>query len=383
MRIIHTGGFSSPRVVDGINSVIWTTAVEQARLGHEVCLLVSEPPDDAARDVATTSGIDVDYVSASRWRFDPAGVRRLLDGHRPDIVHFHSVFIPRQATLARALRRRDIPYVVTPHGGLMPQVFERGRLKKAVYSKLVEQTRIRHAGGIAYVTPGGEEAIADFVPGYSGVLRWVPNPVDVDALQRHRWRAGSARPRLIFLGRYDVYHKGLDRLAEIARRVPEADFHLYGAPDPDTLRYLDVLRRHGPPNFQVNDPVFGAEKLETLSSATMYMQVSRWEALSMSILEALALGTPCVIAESMSMAAMFATHDLGAVVSANPVVAAKQLTELLKNRSRLEAWSKRSREYARDQFSPESVACQIIEVYQEVLARRSFRSRGAGIDLDR
>jgi glycosyltransferase involved in cell wall biosynthesis len=270
--------------------------------------------------------------------------------------------------LARDLRRWGMPYVVTPHGGLMSQVLERSRLKKLAYSALVERARIRRASAIAYVTPAGEADIRSFVPDFDGPVRWVSNPVDVDGLGAVGWRPWGPRPALTFLGRFDVYHKGIDRLAEIARRVPEADFQLFGVEDPKTLRQLDVIRRYAPPNLHIYSPIFGAEKLDALSRSTMYIQVSRWEALSISILEALAMGVPCVISESMSMAAMFREHDLGLVVSTNSDLAALQIRAALANRERLMQWSETSRAYARVHAAPAAVARSIMQVYEEAVA---------------
>lgn len=367
MRIVHVGGHASPNIVDGINAVVWTIAVEQLKLGHETGLLLSEPPDDEALALADRTGLELLYVPASTWRYDDSIGKALIQRTPADIVHFHSVFVPRQATLARQLRRWAIPYVITPHGGLMPQVLSRGRLKKQVYSTLIEKPRFRHAAGIAYITPGGERDIRAYVRGFRGPVRWVPNPVDIDGLQQRYWQPRPGRPYFLFLGRFDVYHKGLDRLAEIARRVPEADFILHGVEDPGTLAHLNVIRAYAPANLAINPPIFGDAKLELLSGATMYIQVSRWEALSISILEALALGTPTVIAESMSMAGMFRENDLGLVVSTRPDEAARQIRQALVDEARLRQWSQHSRAYARARFSPASVARSVVGVYEEAL----------------
>ncbi len=386
MRIIHVGGLASPYIVDGINTVIWTIAREQVRLGHQVGLLVSDKPDTASKRHARDHGIELLYVPATRWRFDATVGSKLIVEPAADIVHFHSVFIPRQATLARDLRRWGIPYVVTPHGGLMPQVLARGRLKKRAYSLAVERPRIERAAGIAYVTPGGEDDIRRFVPRFNGPCTWVANPVDVDELAAVGWQPSAGRPQITFLGRYDVFHKGLDRLAEIAARTPEADFQLFGIEDRKTRQQFERIRRAAPANLVINEPVFEAAKLEVLSRSTMYIQVSRWEALSISILEALALGTPAAIAEGMSMAAMFRDNDLGLVLSIDPAQASAQLSAALVDPARLNRWSTTARAYARANFAPQAVAEKVLDVYRESLAYdASVRGRalGRGITLER
>ncbi len=367
MRIIHVGAHPSPNIVDGINAVIWATAVEQVKLGHQVGLLLTGRPDDAALAISRDTGLELHCVPASTWRYGTE-IRTVFIHRSPaDIVHFHSVFTPRQATLARLLHRWSIPYVITPHGGLMPQVLERDRLKKAIYSTLIERPRFRRAAGIAFVTPDGERDIRSYIGRFDGPLRWVSNPVDVRTLQQHAWEPAGERARLVFLGRFDVLHKGLDRLAEIARRVPEADFQLYGTEDPDTRSYLDCIRAHRPANLSFHPPVFGAEKLEILRQATMYIQVSRWEALSISILEALTLGIPTVTSQTMSMASMIHDNRLGLVVPAEPRLAAEMVRGTLSDPAQLRLWSECSRAYARILFAPDAVARQVIGVYEEAL----------------
>ena len=378
MRIIHVEGLSSPNAVDGINNVIWSVAAQQASLGHDVGIVVTEPLNRHSYEAAQARNIELMSVPASRWSYDGRIDDFLAGSQQADIVHFHSVYIPRHATLARKLRRWMIPYIVTPHGGLMPQVLARGRIKKAVYNSLVERRRISQAAGIAYVTPSGEDDIRAFMPDFTGPVRWTPNPVDVEQYGRIARQPDFANPKLTFLGRYDVFHKGLDRLAEIARRLPEVEVDLYGVDDPKTSRYLDIIRRHAPPNLRINEPVFGDQKLEILATSTMYIQVSRWEALSISILEALAMGLPTVISESMSMAEMFSHNDLGLVVSQESARAAEQIRQALAEPVRLHGWSQRSREYARNHFSPSAVANRVMDVYEEALSFHTEADRDSG-----
>ena len=382
MRIIHVEGESSPDAVDGINNVVWSIAAQQASLGHEVGVVVPGSPHPHSDEAARTRNIELLYVSSSRWAYGKPIDSYLSGVQRPDIVHFHSVYNPRHATLARKLRRWGIPYVVTPHGGLMAQVRARRRWKKAAYNLLVERRRIGRAAGIPYVTPSGEADIRAFVPDYRGPVRWTPNPVDLEKYGRVAWQPDFSKPKLTFLGRYDVFHKGLDRLAEIARRLPEVEFDLYGVEDPKTIRHLEIIRRYRPDNLKINEPVFGDEKLEILASSSMYIQVSRWEALSISILEALAMGLPSVIAESMSMARMFVDNDLGLVVPQEPERAAVQIKQALTDTELLQGWSRRSREYARNHFSPEAVAAAVMSVYDEALAFHAGPGNGSSGALE-
>lgn len=50
-----------------------------------------------------------------------------------DIVHIHAVWEQVQHDAARIAYRKDVPYVITPHGMLDPWSLEQKRLKKRLY----------------------------------------------------------------------------------------------------------------------------------------------------------------------------------------------------------------------------------------------------------
>lgn len=354
-------------MVDGINAVIWTAAAAQAEIGHRVLIVVTDPPPPEAQAFAREAGLEVAHIPARVWGYERGPFRRLLDDRPPDIVHMHSVFVPKQASLARQLRARSIPYVITPHGGLIPAVQQRGRLKKGIYRRLVEQPRFMGAAAIGEVTPNGEGDVHAFVPGYRGLVRWIPNPVNATLFDDACWNPDPGRKRLVFLGRFDVIHKGIDILVETARRVPEAQFELYGSDHAPTRERLEGLRRSLPPNVAIQSPIFNQEKVLALTGATMYIQMSRWEALSISILEAMYAGVPPVITEPMSMAPILREHDAGLVVPLDPARAAPLISAALNDPARLRQWSANARRYTRSTFAPRPVAETYIRLYEEAL----------------
>ena len=259
-------------------------------------------------------------ASGPLWQYAKV-VTSLLNQSPPQIVHMHSVFIPRQALLAYLLRKMKIPYLVTPHGGFAPQVLARNRLKKAVYGSLIEKPRVRGAGGISAVTPGEEDDIRAYVPDFGGTISCVPNAVDPDNLQVPQCRGPkAAKPTIVSLGRLDVQCKGIDILVGLGRHLPEMEFHLYGTEDPKTRAELENLKRNLPRNVFFHNPVFGKEKESVLASATLYIQASRWEAFGIAIAEAMYLGIPCAIADTLHMARLFEGHDLGLVFDPDPLV---------------------------------------------------------------
>jgi glycosyltransferase involved in cell wall biosynthesis len=352
MRVWHVGALHSPHKVNGINAVVWQIAPQQALLGHEVTLLLDDAPDEAALDVARATGL----------RLLPEAEAGTAVA--PDLVHMHSAFIPRQARLAFRLRRNRIPYVVTPHGGVAPQVLRRSPLRKLLYGVLWEKPRFQGAAAVTAVTPAEVREIRAYAGADLRVCQ-VLNPV-IRTTAAARRVASPERPRLVYLGRFDVWHKGLDLLVGLACRLPHCDFHLYGKEDGRTRKDLARLRQEAPPHVAFHPPVYGSDKDRVLREATLYVQTSRWEAFGISVAEAMLQGTPCAVRESMHIADLLQEEGAGFILPADRDESVRYLSEILSDPEGLRQVGDQGQRYAEEAFHPRRIAEQFLKLYAEV-----------------
>lgn len=364
MRIWHVGSCPSPRQLSGVNATIWLLAREQARLGHRVTLLLDEAPDESGRTLATETGIELLPLPGGTWQFDPAPLAAALQRTAPHVVHMHSVFIPRQAMLARELQRRRIPYVITPHGGLARVILKRNRLQKLIYSYWLERPRFRGAAAIA-AAAGEERDVRDFVGDLDMPMPVTPIPVDAEQLGSARWSGDVQSRRFVFLGRFDVHVKGIDTLVKVASLMPEARFDLYGSEDSKTLNRLRQIQRAQPPNVTFHPPVHGAAKAAVLCGAAIYLQLSRAESFGISIAEAMYLGIPCAISNTINMAGAFRTHDLGITLESDARSIAVTLRQALAAPANLQRWSQRCSNYAARNYESTVAAGRYIRLYEQ------------------
>lgn len=364
MKIWHIGASSSPQKVCGVNNSVWLLAREQALQNHQVSLILHNPPAPEAITLANEVGIELIYIPANIWRYDPQKLEEILSTNPSQLVHIHSVFVPRLATVGRSLVRHKIPYIASPRGGLD---FRRGWLKKMIYSALIEKPRLYNAAAITALTPTEERIIQSFLPGYQKPIRWLPNPIDMTQLSGCQWQYNQQTRKVVYLGRFDVLHKGLDLIVEIARFLPDVEFDLYGSCESKTERELEKLKENLPSNVQFKTPIFNEEKAQVLTNASLYIQMSRWEGFGRSIAEAMSVGLPCAIASTVHLSEIFKQQDLGLVLSPNPQEAAQSLGEILTRPEQLQYWSVQGQKFVQDNFQPSSVATSFIRFYQEVL----------------
>lgn len=366
MKIIHTGVSASLQKVNGVTYVVWLLAQNQVSLGHHVSLLLNGKPGDLTKSFAEKKGINLLYIPWKNGMYDKKALNDFLESDIADLVHFHSIFFFKQASLSARLNRKKIPYIITPHA-MSPEFLRKGWFKKWLYGLLIEKRRLSNAAAITAVTPGEQRFIQKYIPNYKGIISCIPNPVDFEKCSG-TWRGNTSNKKLVFLGRFDVFHKGIDILVEIARLLPPSiEVHLYGTIEAKTQDWLERIQANLPSNVYFHPPVFEAEKNKVLAEASMYIQTSRWEVFGVSIAEAMYLGLPCAIASTMNLAEIFTEYDLGLVLPTNIEAAAKLIVETLDQPDTLNHWSKQAHLYAKENFQIQKIANQYLKLYEEVL----------------
>jgi glycosyltransferase involved in cell wall biosynthesis len=275
-------------------------SVHLARRGHhvEVWLLHPWSDEDIILHGSTLAEAGVPLVTAlpGRRRSFAALAERDVE-----IAHLHSVFTAPNALLARRLR---VPYVVSPHGGYSPASLARSAIRKAVYIRLVERRLVRGAALRVALTDveagdlrafGAGEPIA-IIP--NGVP---PAPRHVNPMAFRRKFGLDDRRVLLFVGRLDIVHKGLDVLIRAVAAAPEWHAVLVGS---DFRGGGDQLRRLAgklgvEAHLTFTGPLYGQALHEAFAAADYFALVSRWEGLPLSLLEALSHGIPAVVSPAV------------------------------------------------------------------------------------
>ena len=286
-----------------------------------------------------------------------------------DVVHVHELRSMLTVTAFRAALDLGIPYVVSPHGGLLHLG---KREAKVVFDKVWGNRILGHAAALMAVSSlEAEQANSCGVePSRTRVL---PNPIRVADFEnlpdgrrfKARWRIPESK-LVLFLGRLNRI-KGVDLLIRAFERVP-VDTHLVlaGADDGEE----QFLRRIVPSSVRDRITFTGfldrEEKLSALVAADLCVVPSRNEIFGMVVLEALASETPVLLSSAcglipelrgLSGIAVFENGDLGDLTG--------KLTAAL-NQDRDPVGAVQTKRFVLSEFSPDVVAEKAESVYREV-----------------
>ncbi|MBI5597205.1 MAG: glycosyltransferase family 4 protein [Elusimicrobia bacterium] len=306
MRILHAyWGTPSAVSMNGVGQAVFALTREQSRLGHSVGVAAPKQPQAGFPVIGHT-------LPRSLAALALGGADALLARARPDFLHLHSIFIPQWAILARRARARGIAYCVSPHGGLSSEAAAGWNPAKRAYRSLVEQPLLRGASFIHVTGPADEPRAI----GVDARAVFAPNGVDVPPKGPARGNGGLRtalglpRDALLFgtLGRIAVEQKGLDRSVKALAASGLCHAHLVligkdyrgGADRLRCLaRALGVAER-----LHLPGPSLGPARWAQLCDLDFYVQLSRWEGMSVSVLEAAGLGLPCLLSREADPAGL-------------------------------------------------------------------------------
>jgi len=396
LRIAHfVLGRCNPDSANGVDKTVYHLARAAASLGHDVTVysLTNKQaiPIPGARSIAFAPNSNVPISGEGRIRdlivdrspFTlPAEMIADFLSRKPDFLHLHFVHVPQNVRLAAIARRNGIPYCVTINGGLAAAARRRNRHLKNIYRVLFERRYLDRAAFVHAVSEIDVSGLEEY--GVRNELMLAPNGIDLDSVHAQssqkplsdRYPNMSGRTSLLFLGRLDIQQKGLDLLLEgmALAKNREVGLILVG-PDwrGNQARLETLVTRLGLADRVVFvGPVFGPEKYELLAGADIFVQPSRWEGSSFSVLEAAAVGRPCILTERADPTRFVERHYCGALVETNAASVADGIDLLSsltpEDRKRMGG---RAREAVQTEFSWIATAKRLVAAYADNLQARS------------
>ena len=278
--------------------------------------------------------------------------------------------MPRRASAQRTLRGH-------PHGAYLPANLNHRRAWNLAFRLLLGRAYLTGAAAVHAITAIEGAALERY--GRPRRLAVIPNPIDPqppltsDERATARQSLGLAPDDLLllFLGRLDVWGKGLDVLIQGFGRALAAaggsrlHLMLVGPREPGpVVEALIAPTARGA--VTVSPPAFGADKRRLLAAADAFITLTRWDVMPTAVLDALALGLSVLVSEEAGFGDFVRHHDAGQVVSHAPAAIADLIGSL--DQSELARKREAIREAAEHEFSPERVAGAMEALYREAQA---------------
>jgi glycosyltransferase involved in cell wall biosynthesis len=358
--------------IGGVARHILALSSDQLQRGFEVvvaCPAEGELPLEASRMDVRLLPWTAARLPGPGVALETAALRRIVHTVDPDLVHLHS---SKAGLAGRLVLRGRRPTIFQPHAWSFEAVD--GFVGRA--ARAWERMSARWADLIICVSDGerrrGEEA------GIRARYRVIPNGIDLEAFpQAHPEEREGARQRLgraadellvVCVGRL-ARAKGQDVLVEawpgVRTRVPDAALVLVGdGPDAAALR-----RRRGEGVELVGER---SDVLDWLTAADVVVQPSRWEAMSLALLEAMARGRSVVVTDVPGASESLASVNGAVVPIEAPAPLANAIADRLLDPDRAAAEGRENRRRA-EAFDVRRTTEAFAELYRELLDGRPRR----------
>jgi glycosyltransferase involved in cell wall biosynthesis len=366
--------------IGGVENHILHLAAELKRLGHNVVVATHTPPASSRLANQVESPVPVHRLEGGLVVFrehdvaiDPrmvASFKTLLDGSSFDIVHGQSEGSYLVYEALAAARRRGIATVLTKHSVV--------RTKPAlVRALLVSLTKllVTRADGLIAVS----RSCADESAGFPGLLRIIPNGVDIDEfrpmpVERDRLRVELGfTPENVALGYVGRLHttKGvpflLDVFGQLHAMNPKLRLLLAG---PGPLRSEIEQRAHASSGaIRLLEPQPFDRVASILNVIDVFAFASRGEAFGIALLEAMACGLPSVALGRWGVKELVNDGDTG-LLAEGPADFSEKLRRLSSDGALRERLGKAARKSVADRFSWPRVAAETVAFYRELIAGR-------------
>lgn len=275
------------------------------------------------------------------------------------VVVFHEIYRVPLFLLASICRFSNIDYFVVPHGSLTRQAQTQRAIVKKCINLLFANKYVREAKGVHFLsTRECEESIR-----FEAKDRFIiPNGVEIPNC--YSMNCSESLKRIIFIGRLDIFVKGLDLLIESATlaqnqiRANAATIEIYGPSFNGSAKKLaDDIQINGIADIvQLKGPLAPEKKSQVLSNAYCYIQLSRTEGFPTSVIEAMSFGLPVIVTEGTTWKDEVLAKNLGLGVNGEPGKIAEAITVLLTNDELHDTMAQNARLLAKANYSWETIA---------------------------
>jgi len=306
----------------------------------------------------------------------------IRDRNRPDIIHIHNVWENLQHHTARAAFAAGVPYLIRPCGMLDPWSLRQSKWKKRIMLALRVRGNLSRAAAIHYTTATERDLARPLklkrpaIVEPNGVLLEPEIRFTGDDLRR-RFKLGPG-PVVLFFARLHP-KKGVRVLVDAFSRVLERwdcdnrrpTLLLAGPDESGTRAEIERQLASLPGRNQVlfTGLLNGDDKLMALQGSDLFALPSYQENFGISVVEALAGGTPVLISDQVNIYREIEAAGVGAATPVDAAAFANALYDWLTDTPRRSAAAAKAAEWAQTTYNWDTIANRWSEHYESLCSR--------------
>jgi glycosyltransferase involved in cell wall biosynthesis len=302
-----------------------------------------------------------------------------------DVIHIHSMWNLAVTFAAAAARKVRVPYILAPRGMLSDVCLRQSRHSmKRAYAWSYDRRTVEGARRLHFLNADEQKASQNSWFRYPESFL-APNGSELSAgaiprgLFHRRFPELEGRRMMLFLGRLHAI-KGLDlqleALAQLIAIHPDLIWLLVGPDDGEWSRLQALVSKAGlAENVKWVGPVMGDERFSALADADVVVQTSFYECQSMTVNEALAVGVPLVVTDSINYSEV-QKSGAGYVVGRDSGELAKAIDVILQDPDKGEAMRIAGRRFATEELSWSKIASIVNGAYSDAV--EGFRNQDKG-----
>lgn len=300
-----------------------------------------------------------------------------------DLIHITSLWNFTVTWAAAAARKAKIPYIIAPMGMLSDTCLRQSNYGlKLVYSWIYDRRTVEGAARLHLANPDELRSL------HRGWFRYpthffarnVTNVSRVPAQRgtfRKKFPELTNRRTMLFMGRLHAI-KGLDlqlrALELLVNKYPDLLWVLVGPDDGEWRRLHALISKAGlDAHVKWIGPLMGEARFSALADADVVLQTSLYECQSMTVNEALAVGVPLVVTDSVNYSEV-QSAGAGFVVKRDPEELAQAIESILESPDGGSAMRDAGRRFAAKELSWPTIARVVSTAYEEMLALQGNHS---------
>jgi glycosyltransferase involved in cell wall biosynthesis len=382
MKILQVIPYFTPKRGGDVN-VVYNISKHLMKIGHEITIVTTNFEFD--KDYANSlDGINVipfkSIANIGMMLFSPAMKKWLRNEIRKfDVIHLHTFRSYQNNLICYYTKKFGIPYVLQAHGSVLP-FFARQRSKK-IFDKIWGYGILKDAAKVIALNKTEVEQYKKM-----GVdedkIEIVPNGIDLSEY-RNLPRKGEFRSKyfirenekiILFLGRIHKI-KGIDLLvqtfSDLSKEMDNIRLVIVGPNE----RFLSTLKRQIE-DLKIEDkvlltgPLYGEDKFRAYVDADVYVLPSVYETFPITVLEAIACGTPVVVTNRCGIVDFI--DKIGFVVDYNRSELKEAIVKTFENRESRKKLQEEGRNLIEEKYNWDTIVDGIIDIYEKIKTRKKI-----------